>query len=286
MIITMRLLGSFRMRFSSWLVAVVLVASFPLIATAQQVSVPASFHRQEHRLSCEVATLKMALKVHGIEVPESKLIATLPFDRTPRGNGIWGDPNVGFVGNIDGRMLGDGYGVYWDPIATLAKQYGAASVLRHGSPSQLARAIAAGNPVIIWGYYGERAPYSWQTPAGTTIHTMAGEHTRLVYGFDGSVDSPTRFYLIDPISGLHNWSTNELMHNWSSFQHMGVIVAAGRQWVRVPGDMVVWEMDDKKNTRREILTWNAFISRGGSAATVTDIDNKNLLHYTIGEPIE
>ena len=280
-----RILGGvlFR-RWGGFVVAVALVG-LPHAAFAQQVSVPASFHRQERALSCEVATLKMALKVHGIEVSESELIARLPFDVTPRGNGIWGDPNVGFVGRIDGRMLHDGYGVYWDPIAALGERYAAASVMRHGSPQQLARAITAGNGVIIWGYYGKRAVYNWQTPAGNVVHAMNGQHTRLVYGFDGSVEAPTRFYLIDPLSGPLSWSTEELMHNWSSFQHMGVIVAARSRWVRVPGDVAVWEIDDKNNTRRWVMTWRTFVSRGGSAAAVADIDNQELLKYYVGAPI-
>lgn len=262
-----------------------LLVGGPSIASAQQVSVPATFHRQEHALSCEIATLKMALGVHGLVVSESELIAQLPFDTTPKSRGVWGNPNQGFVGNIDGRMLVDGYGVYWDPIAKLGNHYATASVMRNGSPEQLARAITAGNPVIIWGYYGSRAAHSWQTPAGQPVHAVNGEHTRLVYGFDGPLTTPTRFYLLDPLSGPLTWSTAELMHNWSSLNHMGVVVEKHSRWVRVPGTSQVWELDHERNTRRWVTTWEVFTARGGTPTAVADIEQAKLQHYTLGEPI-
>ncbi|MDZ4225328.1 MAG: C39 family peptidase [Candidatus Andersenbacteria bacterium] len=141
----------------------------PRVLHADSMRLPITFHRQEHSLSCEIATLKMVLGIHGIDVAEAELIAKLPFDLTPRDSGRWGNPNKGFVGNIDGRMLVDGYGVYWDPIARIGAQYAETTVLEDGSPQELAQHVAAGNPVIIWGYYGQRKAYSWLTPDGTPI---------------------------------------------------------------------------------------------------------------------
>ena len=65
-----------------------------------------AYHRQEHGLSCEVASLLMALNYKGIEVTENELIRQLPVsDPGPRQkDNTWGDPNLGFVGNIDGIM--------------------------------------------------------------------------------------------------------------------------------------------------------------------------------------
>lgn len=253
---------------------------------AQQVQVPIEFHRQEHTLSCEVATLKMALKTHGIDVSEAELITQLPFEPTPKQPGIWGDPNDGFVGSIDGRMLVSGYGVYWDPIARLGTHYAHTTVLQHGSAEQLAGHIAAGNPVIIWGYYGNRAVHSWHTPDGTPIKAVNGEHTRVVYGFDGPPSAPTRFYLMDPLSGKITWSTKELMHNWSALHHMGVVVAAQPRWVRVPGDTRIWEISRDRTTRHWVTTWNVFIRQGGSTAAVKTIDTASLLTYKSGLPIQ
>lgn len=253
---------------------------------AQEVSVPAVFHRQEQSLSCEIATLKMALQVHDISVSERELISQLAFDPTPKGSGIWGDPYTGFVGKIDGRMLVDGYGVYWDPIAAVGNKYAVASVMKNGSPSQLARAIASGNPVIIWGHYGTGDLYSWKTPAGKQIRAVDGEHTRIVYGFDGPVYAPTRLYLIDPFTGPFSWSPDELMDNWSSFDHTGVVVSKSPLWVRIPGEIDIWELDSKKNVRRLITTWGTFIARGGSSGLVVDIARATLTKYVPGTSIK
>lgn len=256
----------------------------PALAHAQQVSVPTVFHRQEHTLSCEVASLKTALKVLGIEVSEADLITQLPFDPTPKSRGIWGNPNQGFVGNINGRMLVDGYGVYWDPIAALGQRYARTEIIQNSSPQILARAIAAGHPVIIWGYYGTGSVHTWKTPAGAPIRAVSGEHTRVVFGFDGPVDSPTRFYLMDPLTGSFSWSTSELIRNWSSFHSTGVIVSP--RWVRVPGDNKIWEISADGTKRHWVTRWSVFIARGGGSATIISIAKEKLEKYTMGSDIK
>src|SRR4051812_39677798 len=76
------------------------------ISSALTASLSVTWHRQEHALSCEIAALKMALSNYGLDIPESELIARLPF------TGPKGDPSVAFVGDINGRMGTSGYGVY------------------------------------------------------------------------------------------------------------------------------------------------------------------------------
>lgn len=267
-----------------WLL-VLLILLLPAAASAAT-RLPVSFHRQEHSLSCEVATLKMALAPHGITVSEAELIQKLPFETTPKSAGIWGDPNKGFVGNIDGRMLRTGYGVYWDPIAKLTSQYATATVIRHGSAQDIAHHLTQGNPVIIWGYFGPRTVYNWNTPAGTTVKAVGGEHTRVVYGFDGPVENPARFYLVDPLAGFLNWSTAELMHNWSALDHMAVVVAPPRQWVRVAGEADIWEIDTRARTRRLITTWQAFLERSAGSGKVNAIERSELSRYTRAADIQ
>lgn len=121
----------------------------PLPQPTAQIDIP--FHRQEHSLSCEIASLRTALLAYGLDVPESELLRRLPFDRTPKSVGVWGDPNKGFVGNVDGKMFMTGYGVYWDPIASLSQQWKRAEVVRNATPQELAQHILAGRPVIVWG---------------------------------------------------------------------------------------------------------------------------------------
>lgn len=200
------------------------VAGLMSTSAALEVELPIPLHYQEHSLSCEVAALKMALDYFGAGVPESELIKHLPFDPAPKSNGVWGNPNRGFVGNIDGRMLVDGYGVYWEPIAALGARYRRTAVLRGTSAANLAQHIAAGRPVIIWGYFGRGQPHTWRTREGQIIQAVNGEHTRLVTGFSGPSDKPTHFALLDPIFGRLVWPTETLLRNWDALGRHAVVV--------------------------------------------------------------
>src|SRR3989344_5372815 len=88
------------------------------------VLLPVTFHKQEHALSCEIAALKMALDYRSIFVSVSELFSNLIYSHTgPRESGnIWGDPDLGFVGNIDSKMPNGGYGVYEKPIELVAEK--------------------------------------------------------------------------------------------------------------------------------------------------------------------
>ncbi|MBX4191238.1 MAG: C39 family peptidase [Candidatus Doudnabacteria bacterium] len=185
--------------------------------------VPATYHRQEHALSCEIASLKMALSVYGLDIPEGELIDKLKFDVSTRTKTTWGDPYSGFVGDIDGKMMGDGYGVYWEPIADVADQYLTASV-RQFNPQILASELADGHPVVSWGYSGRGKKYNWTTSNGKKITAVNGEHARTIVGFTGTIDSPITFIIYDPIYGKITWKTKDLMNNWAPFDNMGVVI--------------------------------------------------------------
>lgn len=254
-------------------------------ALAQEHSVPITFHRQEHALSCEIAALKMALSTHRITVSEDTLISQLAKDPTPKGPGIWGNPSRGFVGDIDGTMLVTGYGVYADPIAAVGNMYAQTSVLQGSSVSRIAQYITKGSPVIVWGHYGSLRQYSWKTPDGTLIQAINGEHARVVYGFDGPVDNPTTFYLQDPLYGVIRWSRQEFENNWNSLNRMGVVVHHPR-WVRIPGETKVWEISRDGTTRRWVTTWAALVQRAGKNPYIMPIDSQRLAQYSQGPHIE
>lgn len=186
------------------------------------------FDRQDKALSCEVATLKMALRYKGVDpLTEDQLMALVGYSEPiRRSRGIWGDPNVGFVGNIRGRQNTTGYGVHWDPIAEAAQVFLPESHTFQGfSPAQIAAEISAGNPVIIWGLYGKSWPDTWRTPEGKVIRAWRGEHTRVIIGFTGEVNNPDGFILIDPLLPRRlTWSTDQLLKNSAPFGTAGVIV--------------------------------------------------------------
>lgn len=82
-----------------------------------------------------------------------------------RQNNIWGDPNLGFVGNINGAMPNTGYGVYEQPIYDLASKYRSAKIITDGTLADLITELTNDNPIIVWGVIvGRTRDISWETP--------------------------------------------------------------------------------------------------------------------------
>lgn len=197
----------------------------PKPAATIKLSVP--FHRQEHALSCEVASLRSALLAKGVEVTEETLFAELAKDHTQRTATTWGDPTQGFVGSVDGSQSAlTGYGVYAEPLGRLATNYRSESqvVVRGFSTQELAQEIADGNPVIIWGITGRVKDISWLTPEGVHIPAFVGEHSRVVSGFAGSAEEPVGFFLVDPVYGELYYSSQKLLDQWVYFDQQAVII--------------------------------------------------------------
>jgi uncharacterized protein YvpB len=195
---------------------------FPQPTATVKLAVPV--HYQEHALSCEAASLQMALAFYGIPVKESDLIAQMRFDKTRKSDGVWGDPQTGFVGSIDGQMLDTGYGIYWYPIADLANHWAGSKVLYESSAEELSQNIAAGHPIVVWGFSDGGFKKSWRTPAGKRIEAVNGEHARVIVGFAGSVAHPDGFFVIDPIYGRQYWRRTSFLRNWDVFDRAGVVV--------------------------------------------------------------
>ncbi len=192
------------------------------VPTSHLISVSEDY--QDQALSCEAAALKMALSAKGAKVSETQIMKIVGYDPTPHQGGVWGDPNVAFVGNIAGHQDTTGYGVYWNPIAKAANTWRPSSVITNGTVQQLAAEIYADHPVVIWGTLGNAYRDDWKTPAGKTIVSWKGEHARTVIGVNGSADNPTSFVLNDPVVGRITWSAATLDANWARFNRSGVIV--------------------------------------------------------------
>lgn len=201
-------------------------ASAVLSASNLAVKLDVPFHRQEHALSCEVAALQMALEYYGVPVTESELIDALPFaTRAPRGrNNVWGDPNLGFVGNIDGISPKTGYGVYEKPIAALAQKYRPARVLTDATLTALLQEVTRQHPVIVWGTLASGRDTSWVTPEGNPVKAIVGEHARVVIGFFGTIEDPTRIMLLDPIYGTITMTRQKFLQHWGLLGNKAVVV--------------------------------------------------------------
>lgn len=183
-----------------------------------------AYNHQDHNLSCEVAALVMALTYKGVNVTETPLINAIGFDPTPKSNGVWGNPNVAFVGDIDGHQPSTGYGVYWDPVATAAQAYRPATAFSGWTVAQLTAEIKKGNPVVIWGTAGSGTRIDWKTPQGGNVVAINGEHARVAIGFIGSAENPTKIITMDPLVGEKYFTISSFEWNWGLLGNSGVVV--------------------------------------------------------------
>ncbi len=197
--------------------------SFATVASETILNVVLDY--QDKALSCEAASLKMALLYRGVKVSEDDIMSIVGYDPTIRNGNVWGDPYSAFVGSINGRQNTTGYGVYWDPIAKAANNWRSASAFSDWDVAKITAEIAAGNPVVVWGVTGSSISRDdWVTPEGKQILAWRGEHARVLIGFKGTVENPTAFILNDPISGRITWTKEKFESNWSTFNNSGVII--------------------------------------------------------------
>lgn len=184
------------------------------------------YHRQEHALSCEVAALQMVLNYAGVPVTENELIARLPFaTREPRGaDNVWGDPDVGFVGAIDGVSPQTGYGVYEPPLVAVAQQYRPAKALANATLHDVLVEVLQQRPVIVWGTLASGKDVSWHTSEGKPVKAIFGEHTRVVIGFSGTLENPTTIVLHDPIYGTITMARKKFEADWALLGNKAVVV--------------------------------------------------------------
>lgn len=136
---------------------------------------------------CEVTSLAMILNYSGYHVTKNELannIARVPLTYQ---NGLKGNPNVGFVGNME---VGPGYAVYNGPIYNLARKYAADKVINltnHPFADILAR-VYQGEPVwvITTSTFAPVSDFkTWNTPQGT-IRISFSEHSVVITGYDAN----------------------------------------------------------------------------------------------------
>jgi len=178
-------------------------------------------------LSCEVASLKSALSYKGVSISESELIKLQPISYPLKySNNVWGDPSKGYVGDIDGSQPRlTGYGIYWKPIAELAKRFRPAESFRHAGWHYIRDQIEADNVIIVWGNYVQNPQaLIWKTSEGASVLGFIGEHTYIVLGWEGDPNQPDAVVLLDPMRGRLKMTYSEFMRNWSFLDYSGVVV--------------------------------------------------------------
>lgn len=183
---------------------------------------------QQQQFSCNVTAASIVLKYKGINVSPMDVYNSIPKQNVPKANGVWGNPNLGFVGNINGP---DGYGVHWDPIRNYISKYRPAEVKRGWNLTDMLREVENGNPSILWWQNGYASPtrLTWTTPDGATINTVNGMHSEVVVGFIGSAENPSQIIISDPWAS--RWgnkyryiSVGQFNSLWTYFGNTAVVV--------------------------------------------------------------
>ncbi len=182
------------------------------IPSSYLMHVPAQSQFPQLANGCEVTSLSMLLT--GVHHPVSKLTlaqempkakAPLQLTQTTNAQGqkvnkvvSWGNPNVGFVGNV--YKAGEGYGIYNGPMMKLLNEVlpGRAVNLTNKPFSAILAHVAQGTPVEVWTTLTFKPTNNWVTwnsPQGP-VHATPLEHAVIIVGY-----SPHYLYINNPWTG-------------------------------------------------------------------------------------
>jgi uncharacterized protein YvpB len=203
-------------------------ASVPLAGSAETVSASSSAPQpaddavmlwvptyvQQRNLSCEYASLVIAMGAYGVSVSEYDFDGLVGWSENPH----WG-----YRGDITGWWGNtDDYGVYAAALAPTLPEFGFWGDVFYGAgdASTLTSRLDAGTPVLVWiGLWGNTGYYEYAAD-GTPYKLAAGQHVVVAYGYDdGGV------YVSDPATGsktFYDWST--FMSYWNVLDGMSLAV--------------------------------------------------------------
>lgn len=200
-------------------------------------SITVPSYKQAHMYSCMAVAARNALAYKGVHVSESAVLSAIGYDSTAWSGtwasegAVWGDPDSGIVGSVDGKAnnIGWGYGSHWGPVAAAINGFGRTAEVKSGwDVAGIAAEIAAGNPVIVWWVNGVWPAFvvNWKTPGGKSVRAVNAMHVQVVKGFTGTADNPLSFTVTDSGYGYpaQTFDTGTFKAKWGWFGNTAVIV--------------------------------------------------------------
>ena len=181
--------------------------------------------KQRLRNNCETAALSMLLATGGANVDQRTLQRQLPqarpLDPARRGGTeLWGDPEAGFVGRVQGGGPAGGYGVYERPILALASRTTKPLNLTGEPPGAIYQRLLQGHAVMTWIGLSNGPDATWRTTRGGLVHANFGEHTVVLTGVRGN-----RLIVNDPLDGRRkSWSKERFELMWERLGRRAVSV--------------------------------------------------------------
>jgi uncharacterized protein YvpB len=175
---------------------------------------------------CEVTSLAMILNFWGIGVTKNELANEINRVPLQYNDGTNGNPNSGFVGNMED---GPGLGVYHDPIFELAKTYvgDRATDLTNQAFDSLLENIAKGSPVWVittTTFSPVSAFETWTTPQGFVDITFK-MHSVVITGYDHEY-----IYINDPYGTKNKQVDREnFTKAWEQMGSQALVIGASAQ---------------------------------------------------------
>lgn len=178
---------------------------------------------------CEVTSLAMLLDFVGHPYSKVALAKMMPVDPTKRvmGSGwhikYWGNPNVGFVGQVTRKY--DGYGIYHGPMFRFLNRLlpGRAVDLTGDRFRSILTWVARGMPVEAWTtttFAPTHYWVTWQSPQGL-VHATPYEHAVLIVGYD-----TTQVFVNNPLTGAKAEPVNRarFVQSWIQLGRQAITV--------------------------------------------------------------
>jgi uncharacterized protein YvpB len=171
-------------------------------------------YAQQRNLSCEYASLVIALGAYGTWVSEWTFDEFVPLSDNPHW-GYRGDINGSWGNTTD-------YGVYPEPLVGPLAQLGFRGevVYAQGDAGTLQAYLSNGVPVVVWlSLWGDQGYYDYASD-GTPFKLNPGYHVVVAYGYDES-----GVYVADPATGgTTSWTWDDFLWMWSALDGMSLAV--------------------------------------------------------------
>lgn len=172
---------------------------------------------------CEVTSLAMLLNFWGVGVTKNELAEKIPRVPLSYGDGKNGNPNVGFVGNMED---GPGLGVYHEPIFQLAQSYMNSGLKTENLTKlpfeSIIEKVGQGLPVWVIttsDFSPVSTLQSWVTPEGF-VEVTYKMHSVIITGYDQE-----NIYLNNPY-GTKNQKVNRVkfIESWQQMGSQAIVI--------------------------------------------------------------
>lgn len=193
---------------------------------------------QSYRLTCEAASMEMLLKFRGMRKTQTELMKLIgyatPYAKYLSGKTlIWGDPDLGFVGDEKGVMYtaaegfrgATGWGVNPPPVLRVLKTFLPATTSKDQATIQdVIAALDAHKPVIFWHKRDDMIMETIQfmTPAGKNI-SFTSNHVAVIVGYDTDDKGQRSFIVNDPTFGRIVLDEETFLRWWGRWDNKMVI---------------------------------------------------------------